>query len=130
MSIIPKNMPRIPRMKNTNLEARQLKEDVFRKIAVGPMQGEIVCYKMAVRCDRIGYEYTDSAFRILTRYFTLLGFEKVEYRQKEDEYGTLCSLMLFYDKGRQIFLPPPDITPYPEINSCSRNKFREQNTND
>lgn len=41
MSIIPKNMPHIPRMKNTNLEARQLKEDVFRKIAVGPMREEI-----------------------------------------------------------------------------------------
>lgn len=41
MSLIPKNMPHIPRMKNTNLEARLLKEDVFRKIAVGPMCGEI-----------------------------------------------------------------------------------------
>lgn len=130
MSLIPKNMPHIPRMKNTNFVARQLKEDVFREIAVGPIRGEIVCYRMAVRCDRIGYEYTDSAFRILRRYFTLLRFEKVEYRQKEDKYGTLCSLMLFYDKGRQIFLQPPDITPYPEINSCSRNNFLEQNTND
>lgn len=130
MSFIFENMPRIPRMKNTNLEARQLKEDVFRKIAVGPMRGEIVCYRMAIRCDRIGYEYTESAFRILRRYLTLLGFKNVEYIKKEDKYGTIFSLKFFYDKGKIIFLPPPDITPYPEINSCSRNKFREQNTND
>ena len=41
MSLIPKNMPYIPRMKNTNFVARQLKEDVVRQIAVGPMRGEI-----------------------------------------------------------------------------------------
>ena len=41
MSLIFKNLLRIPRIKNTNFEARQLKEDVFRKIAVGPMRGEI-----------------------------------------------------------------------------------------
>lgn len=130
MSLIPKNMPHIPRMKNTNFVARQLKEDVIRQIAVGPMQGEIVCYKMAVRCDRIGYEYTESAFRILRRYLTLLGFKNVEYIKKEDKYGTIFSLKFFYDKGRIIFLPQPQIGPYPEINSCSRNKCREQNTND
>ncbi len=126
MSLIPKNITRIPRIKNTNFVARQLKEDVFRNIAVGPMQGEIVCYKMAARCDRVGYEYTDSAFRILRRYLTLLGFKNVEYTKKEDKYGTRLLLKFFYDKGKIIFLPPPQIGPYPEINSCSRNKCREQ----
>lgn len=126
MIFIPENIPHIPRMKNTNFVARQLKEDVIKRIAVGPMQGEIVCYKMAPRCDRVGYEYTDSAFRILRRYLTLLGFKNVEYIKKEDKYGTIFSLKFFYDKERIIFLPQPHIGPNPEINFCSRNKCHEQ----
>nr|DAL62988.1 MAG TPA_asm: hypothetical protein [Caudoviricetes sp.] len=126
MNLIPGNIPHIPRMKNTNLKAKQLKEDAFRRIAVGPMQGTIICFSMSPRCDILGYEYTYSAFCILKRYFTLLGFKNVEYVQKEDKYGTIFTLRFFYDKGKIIFLPPPDIGPYPEKNFCSRNKCHEQ----
>lgn len=108
MNLIPGNIPHIPRMKNTNLKAKQLKEDAFRRIAVGPMQGTIICFSMSPRCDILGYEYTYSAFCILKRYFTLLGFKNVEYVQKEDKYGTIYIADVVYlsylDGLKRIFI--------------------------
>ena len=107
----PESIPSKVMGKATNFLAREIKDQIFKAMKEGPVRGRIVSTKVEALSNEFAVSYVESAYMIVKRYLTILGFKNVVYERKDECYNVKFYLAFTYHKERSVALDN-EISPF------------------